>query len=560
MVSIAIIGMGPRGSSLLERLVTHTIETQSQHLVHFILFEKERELGPGCHYTHLQEDLLTNTIAAQMTMYFGDGMEAHGPVHNGDCLYDWYRKNRDPNVKSTDYLSRRSLGEYLRDFYLSQISRMQKHNIDYQIVQEEVIDVIDLVDQVEIRTKNSNYVASQAVLCVGHQAVGGETTNGFEDFLDYEELEKIENKQSVAIQGMGLTAFDVISRFTEGRGGHYRKISDTQLEYRPSGNEPKLYLFSRNGVFNSGCAFNSDPDFIYSPTYFTKDSIKALRGSNGALDFDRDVLPLLKQELEHAYAGKTGGEQLDMDMFFNPEQRVGGDTQEDFRNSFLSYLRWDIEQCVMGKMDSAYKFCQDAVRDLRDQFRATIDFRGLTEKSYDRFQNYWNPKFLKICVGPPYIRLMQLEALIKAGICSVDFAFNPRIVEGANRFTLICDYKNECKETTVQHVVKACIPSMKLCDMENPLARNLLSRHKAFTVGGLQYGGLEVNRSYEVFDSNGNACKNIHAFGIPTEGAKYFTLVLGRPNMLSTFLLDSNNLAGIILDKIFTGQQLKQKI
>jgi hypothetical protein len=269
------------------------------------------------------------------------------------------------------------------------------------------------------------------------------------------------------------------------------------------------------------------------------------------LDFDDDILPLLKQELAHAYAIKTGGDKLDFDIFFNPEGRLNARSQRDFRDSLMSYLRWGIEQCSMGKFESAYKFCQDAIRDMRDQFRAAIDFRGINEESYHRFQSYWQPKLLKICVGPPYIRWVQLEALIEAGVCSIDFALDPKVkARDDGRFLLVCDYESEQKNVIVDHIIKARTPSMSLSDTLNQLTKNLLSRFKPFTVGGKCYGGLEVNREYGIYHADGEACSNIHAFGVPSEGAKYFTLVLGRPNMVSTFLMDSNNLAEIVLSKI----------
>lgn len=263
-----------------------------------------------------------------------------------------------------------------------------------------------------------------------------------------------------------------------------------------------------------------------------------------------DVLPLLKQELEHAYSMKTGGQKLDVDTFLNPERRIKRETQESFRSSFLSYLRWDIEQCSIGKMDSAYKFCQDIIRDLRDQLRLAIDFRGISNESYHHFQSYWNPKFLKICVGPPHIRLMQLEALIEKDICTIDFALNPYIERIANGFVLTCNYEHDYTKTEVDYIVKGCSPSMNLCEIKNTLTENLLKRFKPFKIGETAYRGLEINQSYELVEVDGKVCNNIHAFGIPTEGSKYFTLVLGRPSIESTFLLDGNALSNILLDKI----------
>lgn len=64
-------------------------------------------------------------------MYFGDEMKEYGPVYNGDCLYEWHRKNRNLKTKATDYLARYILGEYLHDFYLEQVERMKKHKIRF---------------------------------------------------------------------------------------------------------------------------------------------------------------------------------------------------------------------------------------------------------------------------------------------------------------------------------------------------------------------------------------------------------------------------------------------
>ena len=89
------------------------------------------------------------------------------------------------------------------------------------------------------------------------------------------------------------------------------------------------------------------------------------------------------------------------------------------------------------------------------------------------------------------------------------------------------------KEVEVDELVKACVPSMNFCEIKNTLIYNLSKRYKTFTVGNMQYGGLEITRNYEIIDANGKIGENIHAFGIPTEGTKYFTLVLGRPNMVS---------------------------
>lgn len=207
-----------------------------------------------------------------MTMYFGVEMSSYGLIYEGDSLYDWYRKKHSnlSSIKASDYLPRRVLGDYLNDFYQLQIARMRKYNINFQEVNHEVIDIQSLEDDTIIKTKDYQYKASLSVLCVGHQINKNKDVGILTDFLNYDDLNKIEDRKIVALQGMGLTAFDVISRLTEGRGGSYKKTNNTKLSYTPSGKEPKIHLYSRGGVFNSGRAVNNDPNFIYQPVFLPK--------------------------------------------------------------------------------------------------------------------------------------------------------------------------------------------------------------------------------------------------------------------------------------------------
>lgn len=549
MKSIAIVGLGPRGVSLLERLITHIIIIKIKN-IEIYLFEKNEDFGSGCHSISLPKDILTNTIAGQMTMFFGDAMKQFGPIYDGPSLCEWHRTNYSKKTKVTDYLPRSDLGHYLKYFYFKQISRMQQNNIVFHQISSEVIDIISHVDSVDIQTKNRKYNTSQCILCIGHQKSENNNIEYLDEFTNYSALDEIGVDKTVAVQGMGLTAFDVISRLTEGREGRYEKINSLQLKYITSGYEPKIYLFSRSGVFLAGRAFNPNHNFIYTPKFFTKENIKKIKSNKSEIDFDKDILPLLSKELSYAYNIKGNNNNLNLDLFYNPEKHLDNSTQQQFKKSFLRYLKWDIEQCVLGKMESPYKFCQDAIRDLRDEFRELIDFDNFSSKSYRHFISYWQPKFLKICVGPPYIRLMQLDALIQAGVCSVDFALNPIVIKKNDRYTLKCTYGESTHKTSVDLIIKARTPSINLQDTPNPLTKNLLRRFKGFSVAGELYGGLEINKNNQVLYSNSKVSSNVYAIGIPTEGSKYFTLVLARPNMVSTFLLDSNNLAKKLLKDI----------
>jgi uncharacterized NAD(P)/FAD-binding protein YdhS len=50
----------------------------------------------------------------------------------------------------------------------------------------------------------------------------------------------------VAVAGMGLVGFDVLTALTVGRGGTFEDVGDRK-RYVPSGREPTIYLYSRSG-------------------------------------------------------------------------------------------------------------------------------------------------------------------------------------------------------------------------------------------------------------------------------------------------------------------------
>ena len=544
---------------MLERIITRLLHNDIKN-VNLFLFEKSQYPGAGCHSPELPEDILTNTIACQMTMYFGKSMARFGPIYEGPSLFEWARRNYSNDSVATDYLPRRVLGQYLLDFFLEQKTRMEAHNIKFRQIFEEVVDVICHSNHVKVSTSTKSYEVTKCVLTTGHQQSWHQGTSTYDEFVDYDVLEEIDAPNNIAIQGMGLTAFDAISRLTEGRGGIFNEVEENKLEYIPCGHEPKMFLYSRSGVFTSGRAVNPSPEYIYVPKFFTALAIENIKSKQSAVDFEKDYLPLLNEELTYAFSLIEDRSNLDLDRIYQPELMIGHESQKQFVTTFLEYLRWDIEQCILGKMRSAHKFCQEAIRDLRDQFRLIVEFQNLNPDSHACFLAKWHPLITRACVGPPVARLKKLEALIAAQVCSVDFALNPNVRKFDDHYELTCEFGDEKRVVCVDQIVKARIPSISFSDTQNPLVQNLMKRYEVSEMNGRQFGGLKITRTHNVKDKSRHCCANLYALGIPTEGERYFTLVLGRPSMVSTFLLDSDRVAKCILEELSPCSKIKGSV
>lgn len=89
--TIAIVGMGPRGISVVERIsaILNDQSTPAELTLHLI---EASELGAGEVWRTDQTDTLCmNTLAAAVTLFTEPGATVSAPVVEGPILYDWMR-------------------------------------------------------------------------------------------------------------------------------------------------------------------------------------------------------------------------------------------------------------------------------------------------------------------------------------------------------------------------------------------------------------------------------------------------------------------------------------
>lgn len=122
MYKIAIIGLGPRGISVFDRIIAYARNDASATPLELYLFDS-KEFGPGCHTTDQADHLLVNTVACQMTQFSDDTVRGAGPLLYGPSFADWLISKNSALGKGTDakieidrngYYSRALFGDYLR--------------------------------------------------------------------------------------------------------------------------------------------------------------------------------------------------------------------------------------------------------------------------------------------------------------------------------------------------------------------------------------------------------------------------------------------------------------
>ncbi len=335
-LQLAVIGLGPRGLSVAERLCANAESLLSQgrelviHLVDPHLFD-----GGQVWRSTQERVLLMNTVACQVTMFVDETVGCAGPVVRGPSLYEWARSIAllgSPNVPEAiraeaatlgpdDYPSRAFYGSYLQ-WTRRRIMRTAPPSVSFSLHQASAVDIRDTPDgrqEVVLDTTESIGDLQAVVLALGHLPHQlGDAELALSRFADRHglcyiapsnpadvSLDAVPASDTVILRGMGLNFFDYLALFTSGRDGRFVRESDGTLSYRPSGQEPRLIAGSRRGVPHQARAKNQKGPFgRHEPRYVTTEVIERLRARADAgapADFRRDIWPMIDQEVRTVY-------------------------------------------------------------------------------------------------------------------------------------------------------------------------------------------------------------------------------------------------------------------
>lgn len=334
---ICVIGVGPRGLSVLERLCANASEfiSGSQRLV-IHLVDPYLRAGSKVWRTGQSAELLMNTVASQVTMFVDESVDCIGPLVPGPSLYEWARFNVLVGVLENvpdkileearqlgpdSYPTRAFYGQYL-SWVLDRLVATAPPNVTITLHAKQAVDLTQDERGLQVVTLMNRRTITgldAVVLAQGHTA--SELTSAemlmragaAERGLIYvppgnpadADLDAVRAGQPTVLRGMGLTFFDYLAMFTTGRGGRFSRSDDGQLHYYPSGREPLMIAGSRRGVPYHARGANQKGAFgRHSPLFFTADVIARMRGRADAgepANFRNEIWPLVDDEVRAVY-------------------------------------------------------------------------------------------------------------------------------------------------------------------------------------------------------------------------------------------------------------------
>ncbi|TGB13363.1 FAD/NAD(P)-binding protein [Streptomyces sp. MZ04] len=341
---MCLVGAGPRGLSVLERLCAQERKSPRWDTLTVHVVDPDPP-GSGRVWRPTQSrHLLMNTVASQVTVYTDASVRIDGPLEEGPSLYEWAKALESGALETgiedgygdevlaeahalgpDTYPTRALYGSYLTWAFQRVVANAAAHvTVRTHAVRAVALENADAAagpagaQCVTLEDGTRLTGLSAVVLAQGHvPARPSDTERQLTPFaarhgLTYippanpadVDLSSVRPGQNVLLRGLGLNFFDYMALFTHGRGGVFTRV-DGRLVYRPSGREPRLYAGSRRGVpYQARGENEKGAHGRYFPRLLTAEYIASLRARDlrgGAIDFAADLWPLISKEVCAVY-------------------------------------------------------------------------------------------------------------------------------------------------------------------------------------------------------------------------------------------------------------------
>lgn len=573
---VAVVGAGPRGLSVVERLAANAGKLAAGRAVTVHLIDPHPAGAGRVWRTRQDRSLPLNTVAGQVTAFAGESAELDGaPQRPGPGLYEWARSLAASGTAGADAAEARSLTPdsyptraLASRYYRWVFRRVAVHAAETVALRVHAARALSLDDgpdgTQEVVLDNGRRLTGldAVVLAQGrvpvrptaqereHAAFAAEYGLVYLDPANPADvdLSTVAPGEPVILRGLGLNFFDYLTLLTTGRGGRFLRGENGRLGYRPSGREPRILCGARRGVpYGTGGENGNGAAGRHTPQVFTEELIARLRAQDDGerLDFRESLWPLIAREMEAAYytALLPGGDRPERTPEFR-DARGAVDT----RANACADTRADT---VGGPVRAAL----DVLHDLRDEVRLAVDHAGLGGESRRRDLDGWfTPLNSYLSLGPPARRTEELIALVHAGVVRI---VGPAMQVAADREAgmFACESPRVTgSRETARVLIEGRLPGVDLRRTADPLLRHLLAtgQCRPYELGpgrtGYVAGGLAVTRRpFHIVGGDGTPHPRRFAVGVPAESAHGVTAAAIRPAVASVTLTDTQAIARAVL-------------
>ncbi len=605
--SLALVGLGPRGASVLERLGAVPAVREGRIPLDVHLIDPE-EPGPGAVWRVDQpRELLMNSPVGTTTLF---------PPGAGPSLFEWCRLAvalRDgggaeraearaalvvapetpadflPELRglgAESYPSRAVYGLYLRWFLRRAAARLppEVRLAPHRARATDIEQGPDGRSRV-LLSDGTSIVADAVVLSLGWLAA--QEAEGDPDApagarrirpaaAADQPLETIAPGERVVVRGFGMNFFDSMALLTLGRGGRFTE-HEGALRYVPSGREPVLHVGSGRGA-----PYRSKPEAAFGPRVRlprTTAVIAERSGAAGPVELEREVLPAIRADTAEAYyraLAETEPEALRMPVerlvaalgtaheaaalaaaLADPARRLSfaaldrplarpASAPYGSPAAFDAALHdFVAREIAEGRRPvSPVKLASAVLGASRKLIAPLVRGGGLAPGDYNGAYARLLSLGAALAGGPPPRRMEELLALLEAGVV--------RGIGPGMRASVTADGvaarspEVNGSEVHGEHLLEAWMHRPAAHATADPLllALRRRGRLRPHRVGDAVTGAVDVDPATNAaLGADGMPDRDLTVLGIPTEGVHVFTIVSPIIEPESAFLRETDELA-----------------
>ncbi|MEV6985273.1 FAD/NAD(P)-binding protein [Sphaerisporangium sp. NPDC051017] len=466
-LTIVVVGAGPGGTVMVDRLIANAPPGRRLE-IHVV---DPQPPGGGRTWRREQSELMwMNSQAVDVSLFTDTSVQMEGPIRPGPAIHEWAAEHGydvtpatfPPRVIQNAYLS--WCFEYIVTSAPPEVT-VQVHRATAEALTE-----AGGRQRVWLDDGGEPLDADAVLLAQGYlDAAPGGVHQELADFADAHglvyvppnyvadlDLDMIPAGEPVILRGMGLAFIDTMVLLAQGRGGRFEPRPGGGYVYHPSGAEPIMYAGSRRGIPNhSKITYPELGAPLAEPRYFVPDAVTGLHEQHGPLDLPRHLWPLMAKELAHFYyhelfaahpervtlpwekfldrydplgwddderitlveeAVPRREDRLDLSYLLSPLEGLRFDDAEDLQQWLRAYIVANVERHA----DPAHSADLGLYKGLLVMLGLILDVvnRGLlsARSQAEDLMEWFQGVFSYYASGPPPQRLLELEALSRAGI------------------------------------------------------------------------------------------------------------------------------------------------
>jgi uncharacterized NAD(P)/FAD-binding protein YdhS len=532
---VAIVGLGPKGTFALERLLDHAGRSPAGSTIEVDAFEPHPVPGAGPVYDPRQPAHLLMNFAAGLIDIWWPGTTAVPPADRRSFVA-WSHARGLP-VDPDAYPPRADVGRYLADGLRALLAHAPSHvavtihparvrAIDragsaWALTTTEASSVADparIYDEVLIATGHDDGCDEALATGWGGAAQLVPAVFPVDRRLS---VEQVPPGSVVAIRGFALSFIDAALTLTEGRGGRFVRLADEdrdrpeqarsltprtpRLRYRPGGAEPAVILpFSRTGrPMLAKPAAGLERTMPGLATIADRGRLQ-IAGLDGVAQLRRDLLPILARTARDnlAAAGATGS--FDVWLALGVDGALAAPDHRPADDLACSLAVGDR----LAPPDPAWALGQ-TWRGLYPAIVARLGGDGLAAADWPGFRRL-TAELERLAFGPAPINAAKLLALVDAGLVDLTHV-RGRLVRG--------DHPTVLRSARGERPVDVVIDGVLAGPGVRPARDDLLGRLVAGGHGCVAPGrrGLDVDLDGSLRRADGTPTPGLSAIGRPTE-------------------------------------------